>query len=255
MIILLTNDDGIQAPGLTALQSACAGLGEIYVVAPDRERSAVSHAFTLHSPLRAEQVADRSFAVDGTPTDCVNLGVHAILPDRPSLIISGINRGGNMGDDLTYSGTVAAAMEGTMMGVPSIAVSLDLLSSAVDDYHHAASVAVRIASMVLQRGLPPDTFLNVNIPPEGTPQRILITRQGRRVYGGMVDCKTDPRGRSYYWLGGGELDFVDEPGTDFHAVKRGFVSVTPLHFDMTNYRSLSLLQGWIEGEKKEDADA
>lgn len=255
MIILLTNDDGIRAPGLSALRTACSGLGEIYIVAPDRERSAVSHAFTLHSPLRAEEVGERSYAVDGTPTDCVNLGIHGILPQRPALIISGINRGGNMGDDLTYSGTVAAAMEGTMMGVPSIAVSLDLLSNREEEYQHAASVAARIALMVLQRGLPPDTFLNVNVPPSGTPNQIQITRQGRRVYGGMVEQKTDPRGRSYYWLGGGELDFVDEPGTDFHAVKRGMVSVTPLHFDMTNYRSLSHLQGWLEGEQKEDADA
>ena len=246
MRILLTNDDGITAPGLRMLYESLAPVGDLVVVAPDRERSAVSHALTLHSPLRAWEHSADWFAVDGTPTDCVNLGLHGLFDQKPELVVSGINRGGNMGDDITYSGTVSAAMEATLMGVPALAVSLDGQGTGSDAYRAAADYACRITRMVVDKGLPPDTFFNVNIPEctETEIQGICLTRQGKRVYSDIVERKTDPRGKHYYWIGCGELGFEDTPGTDFHAVHRKYVSVTPLHLDLTNYGAFSLLGQW-----------
>ena len=246
MLILLTNDDGIQAPGLKALAQAFEQLGDTVVVAPDRERSAVSHALTLHSPLRAWEHVENWYAVDGTPTDCVNLGLHGLFNRKPDLVVSGINRGANMGDDLTYSGTVSAAMEATLMGVPALAVSLDVREDDHTAYAMSAHFALSIARTSLEKGLPPDTFLNVNVPARSHDEvrGIALTRQGKRVYSDIVEHKVDPRGKSYYWIGCGELGFEDVPGTDFHAVHRGFVSVTPLHLDLTNYGSFSLLSTW-----------
>ena len=246
MRILLTNDDGITAPGLLALADAMSSLGEVVVVAPDRERSAVSHALTLHSPLRVWEHVPGWFAVDGTPTDCVNLGLHGLFENKPDLVVSGINRGGNMGDDITYSGTVSAALEATLMGVPALAVSLDVDAGSVEAYRVAALYACRVVQMSLDHGLPPDTFLNVNIPAcsEDQIQGVCLTRQGKRIYSDVVERKTDPRGKHYYWIGCGELGFEDVAGTDFHAVHRGYVSVTPLHLDLTNYGSFSLLNQW-----------
>ena len=238
MSILLSNDDGISAPGLAALRAALGALDEVWVVAPDRDQSAVSHSLTLQRPLRIEQVDARAFAVDGTPTDCVNLALNGILRERPCLVVSGINCGANLGDDVTYSGTVSAAMEGTLLGVPAIAVSLvgrDQL-----DYAPAAAFAHQLAAAVLRDHLPPDTLLNVNVPaiPAGEIKGFALTRQGKRSYGGAVVEKLDPRGRKYYWIGGEQLDFIDAEGTDFSAVHRGLISVTPLHLDLTNYASL-----------------
>jgi len=246
LLILLTNDDGITAPGLSALAEAIGCLGDVVVVAPDRERSAVSHALTLHSPLRAWEHAPGWYAVDGTPTDCVNLGLHGLFDQKPDLVVSGINRGGNMGDDITYSGTVSAAMEATLMGVPALAVSLECEEGTVDPYTVAASYASRIVRQTLEIGLPPDTLLNVNVPgcAEKQIQGVCLTRQGKRVYSDIVERKTDPRGKHYYWIGCGELGFEDIPGTDFHAVNRRYVSVTPLHLDLTNYGSFSLMSKW-----------
>lgn len=243
MLILLTNDDGVHSPGLTALAEQLAGAGRVVVVAPDRERSAVSHSLTLHAPLRAEEIRPDVFAVDGTPTDCVNLGIHGLLGTHPDLVVSGINRGGNMGDDITYSGTVAAAMEATLMGVPAMAVSLESGRFLSEDFRHAARIAAALARQIAERGLPTDTLLNVNVP-AGQPRGTLLTRQGKRRYGDVVIEKLDPRGRKYYWLGAGELAFEDVEGTDFHAVQRGFVSITPLHLDLTNYRSFDALSCW-----------
>lgn len=243
MLILVTNDDGIHAPGILTLAEALAPLGEVVVVAPDRERSAVGHSLTLYSPLRAEEIRSGFFAVDGTPTDCVNLGIHGLLPRRPDLVVSGINRGGNLGDDITYSGTVSAAMEATLMGVPAFAISLEGRSFQADDFVEAGGCAAHLASLVLQHGLPTDTFLNVNVP-SGTPSGFRLTRQGKRRYGEVVIEKTDPRGRKYYWIGGGELGFQDVEGTDSHAVQAGLVSITPLHLDLTNYRSFDTLSNW-----------
>lgn len=243
MLILLTNDDGIHSAGLQALADEMQSLGRVVVVAPDRERSAVGHALTLHAPLRAEEIQTDRWAVSGTPTDAVSLGIHGLLKEKPALVISGINKGANMGDDLTYSGTVAAAMEATLMGVPAVAISLDSRKFSYDDFRSAAAVARQMAETVLEHGLPADTFINVNVP-DSTPLGIRLTRQGKRVYEDVVVQNRDPRGRSYYWIGAGELGFQDLEGTDFHAVHNGYVSVTPLHLDLTNYAAMERLRQW-----------
>ena len=241
MSILLSNDDGIASEGLTALQESLASLDDVWVIAPNRDQSAVSHSLTLHRPLRIEQRGPRAFAVDGTPTDCVNLALNGILQERPRLVISGINRGANLGDDITYSGTVSAAMEGTLLGVPAIAVSL--VAEERFDFGPAAAFTRRLATLVLHDNLPPDTLLNVNVPglPADQIKGFALTRQGKRRYGDVVVEKVDPRGKKYYWIGGGPLDFVDAEGTDFSAVHRGLISITPLHLDLTNYASLAEL--------------
>lgn len=242
MAILLSNDDGVASEGLKALQEKLASLDEVWVVAPDRDQSAVSHSLTLQRPLRIEQLGPRTFAVDGTPTDCVNLAINGILRERPLLVISGINRGANLGDDITYSGTVSAAMEGTLLGVPGIAVSL--VGTEQFDFAAAADFTSRLATRLLRDSLPPDTLLNVNVPPLPAAEikGFALTRQGKRRYGDAIVEKVDPRGKKYYWIGGGSLDFVDAEGTDFSAVHRGWISITPLHLDLTNYRALEQLQ-------------
>jgi len=241
MIILVCNDDGIRSEGVQRLARSVESLGEVYVVAPDREQSAVSHSLTLHRPLRVEQIAPRQYAVDGTPTDCVNLAVSGILPARPELVLSGINKGANLGDGITYSGTVSAAMEGTLLGIPSIALSLVAREEFAFDA--AADFAARLAAQVIARPFPADTLLNVNIPAiaRARMRGYRITRQGKRRYGEALVEKTDPRGKKYYWIGGDELDFVDEPGTDFAAVQDGAVSITPIHLDLTHYPSFEAL--------------
>ncbi len=246
MLILATNDDGIHSPGLTTLAASLRGLGRVVVVAPDRERSAVGHALTLHSPLRAEELEPDVFAVDGTPTDCVNLGIHGLFSERPALVVAGINRGGNLGDDITYSGTVSAAMEATLMGVPAFAISLAGNRFLADDFSDAARLARNLAQKILTGNLPTDTFLNVNVP-AGRPAGVSLTRQGKRRYSDLVVEKLDPRGRKYYWIGAGELGFHDLPGTDFHAIHHRQVSITPLHLDLTNYRSFDSLSAWNLG--------
>lgn len=241
MRILICNDDGIRAAGIRALEAALAPLGEIWVVAPDREQSAASHSLSLYRPLRVEELDDRHFAVDGTPTDAVNLAINGIMKARPDLVVSGINHGGNLGDDITYSGTVSAAMEGTLLGIPAIAMSLVGRDSL--EFGPAAEFAARLAATVGARGLPRDTLLNVNVP--GLPLEELrgyrITRQGKRRYGDAIVEHLDPRGRKYYWIGGDDLGFVPGEGTDCTAVADGFISVTPLHLDLTNYASIAEL--------------
>jgi len=245
MKILVTNDDGIHAPGITALADALTDLGTVAVVAPDRERSAIGHALTLHHPLRAIKLGPNSFSVDGTPTDCVNLGIHSLLNFKPDLVISGINRGGNLGDDVTYSGTVSAAMEATLMGIPAFSVSL-VTSGEGENYQSAASFALKLARIVSAEGLPNDTVLNVNIPdlPADKLLPARITSQGKRRYEGMIIDKVDPRGRNYYWIGSVELNFIDIDGSDYAAVSRGHISITPLHLDLTNYNSFAVLNKW-----------
>jgi 5'-nucleotidase len=238
--LLVTNDDGIHSPGLTALAEALVDLGEIYVIAPDREQSAVGHALTLHRPLRPESAGPRRFAVNGTPSDCVNLGVLGFLPATPSLVVSGINQGANLGDDVTYSGTVSAAMEGTLLGVPSIAVSLE---NPVGGYAEAARIARLVAARVLVEGLPSHTLLNVNVP-KATPRGIRLTQLGHRVYKEKVVEQTDPRGRTHYWLGGGPPQWDEREHTDMAAIQDGYASITPLHLDLTHFEALARMADW-----------
>jgi len=243
--ILVTNDDGIDSKGILFLAKALGELGDVHVVAPDREQSAIAHSLTLHRPLRVERVRKNFFAVDGTPADCVHLGVHILLPERPQLIVSGINKGGNLGDDITYSGTVSAAFEGTLLKIPSMAVSLVARSDF--KFETAARVALKVARLIARHGLPPDTLLNVNVPNVGEKaiRSYKITKQGRWIHnGGSVIEKVDPRGRKYYWIGGGQLVFDKRGDTDFEAVSEGSVSITPLHLDLTDYDSLSVLKKW-----------
>jgi 5'/3'-nucleotidase len=242
MIILVCNDDGIRSEGIQALARALGPLGEVYVVAPDREQSAAGHSLTLHRPLRVEEIAPRQFAIDGTPTDCVNLAVSGLLPARPGLVVSGINRGANLGDDITYSGTVSAAMEGTLFAIPSLAISL--AGRTEFDFGPAAEFSSRLVAQVLERGLPPDTLLNVNVPDRSreTMTGFRITRQGKRRFREALIEKTDPRGKKYYWIGSDELGFVQEPGTDYAAVLEGAISITPVHLDLTHYPSFPVLE-------------
>ncbi|MDD2736056.1 MAG: 5'/3'-nucleotidase SurE [Desulfuromonadaceae bacterium] len=246
MNIMVTNDDGIHAAGIRALAEAMSELGTVTVVAPDRERSAVGHSLTLHSPLRIFELHKGWYAVDGTPTDCVNMGIHNMLPITPDLIVSGINHGANLGDAITYSGTVAAAMEANLMGIPAIAFSLATIGPS-EHFTDAAQIAVQVARTVISHGLPADTFLNVNIPncPRNRMQSPEITRQGKRSFFGKIVDKTDPRGRKYFWFGSEEPRVTNEPGTDFHAIDRQHVSITPLHLDLTNHKSLSILSKWV----------
>jgi 5'/3'-nucleotidase len=240
-LILVTNDDGVHAPGIRALADAVDGLGEIFVVAPDREASASAQSLTLKHPLRAEKVDTGIFAVDGTPADCVNLAIVKLLPRRPSLVVSGINRGGNMGDDVFYSGTVGAAREATFFGVHAIAVSL--AARADLDYSPAARFARRLATMVLERGLPERTLLNVNVPP-GRPTGVAITVQGRRSHEGTILEGLDPRHRTYYWIEEGRDNWVSDDLSDIFAVRSGLISVSPLQTDTSNHRAVSPLREW-----------
>lgn len=245
MHIMVTNDDGIGAPGIKALAEALTELGQVTVVAPDRERSAAGHSLTLHSPLRVFELRSGWYAVDGTPTDCVNMGIHSLLETPPDLVVSGINHGGNMGDDITYSGTVAAAMEANLMGIPALAVSLATYGP-TEHFPDAAKVAVQVVREMVWHGLPADTFLNLNIPnlPFARIRPVQITRQGKRSFVGKIVDKTDPRGRKYYWIGSEEPSFLDDEGTDFNAVGTGHASLTPLHLDLTNHRAMAALASW-----------
>jgi 5'-nucleotidase len=243
--ILISNDDGIHSFGIRALTEALAPLGKVTVVAPDREQSACSHSLTLRNPLRVEKLEEGFYAVDGTPTDCINLAVNAIMKDNPpDLVVSGINKGGNLGDDVTYSGTVAAAFEGTLLGIPSMAVSL-----VIGREHHfetAARVAVEITGKIFQQGMPEDTLFNVNVPdcPWDSLPGYRITTQGKRIYSDAITENEDPRGQKYYWIGGDTLGGVEIEDSDFQVVQQGYVSLTPLHLDLTNYRVMESIRCW-----------
>lgn len=238
--ILVTNDDGVRSDGIHALAAALGPLGDVVIVAPHIEASAIGHALTLRRPLRIEQVGEGVYEVDGTPTDCVNIAViktyAGILPD---LIVSGINKGYNLGDDITYSGTVAGAMEGGLLGVPSIAVSLERTAGAYD-FGPAAAAAASIAAVVLREGLRGRTFLNLNVP-TGRPKGFRLTVQARRNHVTTVDERTDPRGRPYYWIEEGQNDWEPHDRSDYQAVRDGYVSVTPLQPDLTDYTALESL--------------
>lgn len=237
-LILATNDDGIDAPGLAALVRALEPVGEVVVYAPDRQRSAVGHGVSLHKPLRVVRMRERWFSVDGTPTDCVMLAVRQLLGRRPDLVVSGINTGANLGDDVTYSGTVAGAFEGMLLGVPSLALSV--VSFRPAHMETAALFAQRIARWVLANGMPADTMLNVNVPdlPHEQLAGVAVTRMGRRNYQDEIVERHDPRGQAYYWIGGAEPSHYPEEGTDFEAIGQAMISVTPLHRDLTNHAAL-----------------
>jgi 5'-nucleotidase len=241
-MILVTNDDGVYSPGIQILAKRLHELDMVVIVAPDRERSAAGHSMTLHRPLLIEELKESMFSVNGTPTDCVNIAVKGLLKEIPKLVVSGINKGPNLGDDVTYSGTVAGAIEGLLLGIPSFAVSLN----AREDFRFAdaAEVAVRTAERILEQGLPAGTLLNINVPncPAVEMQGTRITRLGKRIYHQMTVERVDPRGKKYYWIGGGEPDWEREEGTDLDAVDRKFVSITPLHLDFTDYSSFDRLR-------------
>jgi 5'-nucleotidase len=241
-MILVTNDDGVYSPGIQFLAKRLRQLDQVVIVAPDRERSAAGHSMTLHRPLLIEQIREDVYSVNGTPTDCVNMAVKGLLKEVPKLVVSGINKGPNMGDDVTYSGTVAGAIEARILGVPSFAISL----AARSDFRFsaAAEVALQVARYILTVGEAEGTLLNVNVPNltlaeiRGTA----ITRLGKRIYHQMTVERMDPRGKRYYWIGGGEPDWEHEEGTDFDAIDRQMISVTPLHLDLTDYAAFERLR-------------
>jgi 5'-nucleotidase len=238
--ILVTNDDGIRSEGLRAIADALGPLGEITIVAPLTEASAIGHALTLRRPLRLEAFGAREFAVDGTPTDCVNIGVHTVLNGLPDLVVSGINKGWNLGDDVTYSGTVAGALEGALLGAPSIAVSLQRTGGDLD-FSHVARFAAELAAAVLKQGLPASTFLNVNAP-LGKPKGHKVTVQAKRNHVTKVAEKIDPRGQPYFWIEEGQNDWEPHDQSDYQAVRDGYISVTPLQPDLTHYAALDFVR-------------
>ncbi len=255
MRILLSNDDGVLASGLNCLREALEGAGEVFVVAPEREQSGASRSLTLDRPLRVRRMGERIYSVDGTPTDCVLLAVRGI-PDmvqvHPDLIVSGINHGPNLGDDVTYSGTVAAAAEGRLMGIPSIAISLS--SWEQRHFETAARVARVLVDQLRDRPFPPGTLLNVNVPDLSFAQLrgTRVTRLGRRVYPDVIVAELDPRGKPCYWIGGDKPTWLPGEGTDFEAVQAGLVSITPLHLDLTDHDRLEEVRGWSLGPEPHD---
>jgi 5'-nucleotidase len=235
-LILVTNDDGVQSEGIRVLADRLRALGDVVIVAPLQEASAIGHALTLRRPLRIEPFGEHVHAVDGTPTDCVNIGCEIILKRLPDLIASGINKGWNLGDDITYSGTVSGAMEGALLGVPSLAVSVKRTPAM--DFGPAADAALSVARRVLTRGIPPRTFLNINVP-EGLPKGVRVTTQARRNHVTQVDARLDPRGSPYYWIDEALDEYHPEGGrSDYEAVMDGYVSITPLQTDMTAYEAM-----------------
>ncbi len=245
MIVLLSNDDGIFAPGLKALAKSLQETGELYIVAPDRERSATGHGITVHRPLLLENVnipgiKAKAWAVQGTPADCVKLALEDLLPEPPAMVVAGINQGPNLGTDVLYSGTVSAAIEGTINGFPSLAVSLTSYSK--HDFSTAATITRKIVNLILKTGLPEGTLLNINIPAE-KPRGIRITRLGSRRYVNIFHKRTDPRGRIYYWMAGEPLDLENNSDdTDIRAIKQNFISITPIQLDLTDYRSIDIIR-------------
>lgn len=241
--ILLTNDDGYHADGILALEEGLKEIGDVYVVAPESEMSGASHSLTLSRPLRIRQRSERHWTVDGTPTDCVTLALNQILPkdEMPNICCSGINHGANLGDDATYSGTVAGAMEATILGVPGLAFSLAVTREQIFD--ESVKVAVDVTRKALADGIPMWTLLNVNVP-KGVPKGIRVTKQGFKDARPMITEHLDPRGKLYYWIGEVRSGFHAEGGTDFEAIDEGYVSVTPMRSDLTSHSGVEKLQNW-----------
>lgn len=251
-IILVCNDDGINSEGIKVLSESLKDLGDVYVVAPNSEQSAVSHSLTLHRPLRVEELSSRKFTVDGTPTDCISLAINSILPKKPRIIVSGINKGGNLGEDVSYSGTVSAAKEGILLGVPSVAVSLiagtgvgEIVKAHLDfDYTATGKFSKKLVQHIFQNPIPEQTLLNVNVPNVDDIKGYMITKQGSRTYGDTVIEKTDPRGGKYYWIAGDIESWRGGKEADYWAVDNGYISITPIHLDMTNYSAIEKLRDW-----------
>ena len=238
--ILVTNDDGVRSEGIHALAGALRSLGDVIVVAPHLEASAIGHALTLRRPLRMEQVDQAVYEVDGTPTDCVNIAITQLYAGAlPDLVVSGINKGYNLGDDVTYSGTVAGALEGALLGIPSIAVSVERQDRY--EFGPAADAAATIARGVLKTGLPPRVFININVPP-GVPKGFRVTFQAKRNHVTVIDERIDPRGRPYYWIEEGQNDWEPHDRSDYGAVRDGFTSVTPLQPDLTDHNALEMIE-------------
>jgi len=236
--ILVTNDDGYRSLGITALAEALSPLGEVIVVAPTEEASAIGHALTLKRPLRLEALRDNVYGVDGTPTDCVNIAITQIYAGKlPDLVVSGINKGWNLGDDVTYSGTVAGALEAALLGIPGLAISLARTRSDYD-FSYSARAAAAIAASMFRKPLPPWTFLNVNVP-KGQPKGFRTTVQARRNHITEVLVRDDPKGRPYFWIDEGQNEWEPHDRSDYQAVRDGFVSVTPLHPDLTAHHALA----------------
>lgn len=245
MRILCTNDDGYMAEGLRVLAEAARTLGEVSIVAPDREQSATSHSLTIHRPIRAREASEGVYVVDGTPTDCVIMAVNELLGYQPDFCLSGVNHGSNMGEDVLYSGTVAAAMEATVIGIPSVA-----LSYTGDDFEKLEAwtpLLEGLLQQILRRNpFPPHTLLNINLPaaPPGEVRGVKITSLGRRRYADSITRILDPKGREYFWIGGGISAWNGGQEADFRAVQDGFISVTPLHLDLTRYELMEEIRGW-----------
>jgi 5'-nucleotidase len=246
MRILVTNDDGVRSPGIRALAQALSEIAEVWVVAPDQERSAASHSISLHRPLRIAKLEERIYTTDGTPADCVYLAVNHLMKDgRPDFVASGINHGANLADDITYSGTVAAALEGTMLGIPSVAFSLCVRGKALEELPASARFARNLMEGMQHHRLERGVLLNVNIPPGSDGVTYRITQQGKRAYGAEVIEKEDPRGRRYYWIGGDQLAHEEIPGSDAEAVyDEKIISVTPLHLNMTHQATRREMESW-----------
>src|SRR5262245_41775517 len=238
--ILVTNDDGYRSQGIQVLAEALTPLGEVTIVAPVEEASAIGHALTLRHPLRLERIGERVFAVDGTPTDCVNIAVTQVLKGLADLVVSGINKGWNLGDDVTYSGTVAGALEAALLGIPALAVSLKA-TRAEYDFGPSARAAAQLADAIFQHPLPPRTFLNINVP-RGQPKGYRVTVQARRNHVTSVAERHDPKGRPYYWIEEGQNEWEPHDRSDYQAVRDGYVSVTPLHPDLTAHHALAAVE-------------
>lgn len=241
--ILVTNDDGVHSEGITALADAMKTLGDVTIVAPLAEASAIGHALTLRRPLRLETIAHNVFAVDGTPTDCVNIAITSVLRGMPDLVVSGINKGWNLGDDVTYSGTVSGAFEAALLGPPGIAVSLQRTGDPFD-FSEAARGAQIVAQSVLEKGLPARTFLNINVP-RGRTKGFKVTVQARRNHITKVDERIDPRGQRYFWIEEGQNDWEPHDRSDFQAVRDGYISVTPLQPDLTAYSVIPTIEEFL----------
>ena len=238
--ILVTNDDGYRSEGIAVLADALRPIGDVTIVAPVDEASAIGHALTLRRPLRLEQIRDGLYAVDGTPTDCVNMAVTQVFKGLPDMVVSGINKGWNLGDDVTYSGTVAGALEAALLGVPGLAVSLAATRQAYD-FSFAAQAAATLVAAMFRRALPPWTFLNVNLP-KGKPHGFRVTVQAKRNHITSIAERHDPKGRPYYWIEEGQDEWAPHDRSDYQAVRDGYISVTPLHPDLTAHHALTAVE-------------